>query len=749
MGWNSRQRWIAILVVAVALAGCGSSSPPGVSIVTDPTQSAPVSRYDMANRCFVMKANGAYAVRNGSGFTANGSDAAAAEHFYMKPSGLGRYIFYTKDKALMTGDGAAVATVTMPVDGSDWTVDGGGGVFSATVLGKALAVDGASHLVQGDAPAQLTFEMAGGCSVYPEMPTGIDSPTFKVNALGTPVIGFAEVHSHMGMGSEMSDGSRHVGPSAGGTMYGQAVNRVGVTEALKDCSGMHGPDGIISPENIVLDQQPTEHHDTVGWPTFIGWPQKDSQLHQQMYYKWVERAYKAGLRTMVIHGTNIEALCNIAKLTGGNKDPNLFDEDCSDMGVGVKQVQYLSDMQNYVDAQEGGPGKGWFRIVKDPAEARGVIADGKLAVIPGLEFSNIFHCSVTFAPDGSETPGCTKDEIDKEIDDVWDLGVRELFPYHDVDSALGGTGVFSSVLDYIGFVGTHGFWKMYACDDGGEGEKYFYNAGAVMETATLTEFRDPITQAIVQFANGVLPVYGPGRQCNARTVTDLGKYAIDKIMKKGFVLDIDHAEIKSKQYMLDQGKRFTPNYPMVSAHGGHGGISNAQAEQLVRQGGILYPAIENGENMVGYIKRVKARWIASGTTRPLAMGYGADSNGLRNLPGPRGAGATPVVYPFTLFQGTGWSSKFSGIAPLKVDELSIPGGKTWDMNVEGMSHYGLAADIVEEIRIEGLKDAEKGDAPRLAPNEALDVFYNSAEAYLQLWEQTAEASVEARKVPSP
>src|SRR5581483_11403501 len=162
--------------------------------------------------------------------------------------------------------------------------------------------------------------------------------------------------------------------------------------------------------------------------------------------------------TMTIHGTNIEALCNIAKATVGDHNA-----DCTDMGVGEKQVQYLYTMQDYIDAQAGGPGKGFFRIVKDPAQARAVIADGKLAVIPGLEFSNVFHCSVVFNPDGSETDGCDKAQIDREIDEAWDLGVRQIFPYHDVDSALGGTGIFSSALDYVGFTGTHGFWKTYQC----------------------------------------------------------------------------------------------------------------------------------------------------------------------------------------------------------------------------------------------------------------------------------------------
>jgi hypothetical protein len=738
---DSYRASLAAALTVAGLTGCGSSTQPG-NIVQNPVPdnplAAPVTRYDMANGCFLLKADGTYVQRDGASFAATADNATTAERFYMKPAGLGRYIFFGSDGTWMTGNGSGVAATSSPADGSDWTVDGAAGLFTAKALNTPLAKDSGGRFVLGGAPASLVFERTTGCTEYPEMPTGIDAPTFKANAVGTPVIGFSEVHAHMAMGSEMSDGSRNVGPSAAGAMYGHAVNRFGVSEALKNCEGMHGPDGILSPENIVLDQDPTSTHDTVGWPTFVGWPQRDSQLHQQMYYRWVERAYKAGLRTMVIHGTNIEALCNVGKQTGGNKDPNVLDEDCVDMGVGLKQVRYLYDMQDYIDAQQGGPGKGWFRIVKDPTEARAAIADGKMAVIPGLEFSNIFHCSVIFNPDGSETSGCTREDIDREIEESWNAGVRAVFPYHDVDSALGGTGIFSSALNLIGFYGTHGFWKTYACDNGGEGDTWFYNAGTVMESAPITQSEDPITQLLIDVAAGRFPIYGPGRQCNARDVTELGRYAIDKIMKKGFTLDIDHAEVRSKQYMLDQGARFTPNYPMISAHGGHGGISNAQVEQIVRQGGIVYPNILNGENYKAFLEKLKPLWSASGTTRPIAIGYGADANGLANLPTPRGAGATLIEYPFTLFQGPGWGPQFAaaGIAPLKVDLLSVPDGQSWNVDEVGMANYGMVADIAEEIRIEG-------------GQEATDAFYRSAETYLQMWEQTLAASAEARKVPSP
>jgi len=514
-------------------------------------------------------------------------------------------------------------------------------------------------------------------------------------------------------------------------MYGHALNRYGVSHALGNCSGPHGENGRLSPEWLILDNGDYENaeHDTQGWPTFIDWPQRDSQLHQQMYWRWVERAYLAGLRVMTVHGTNIEALCDIAKNSGNDKDADLQDTDCTDMGVGVKQVEYLYDMEQYIDAQNGGPGKGWFRIARDPAEARAFIADGKLAVIPGLEFSNVFGCKVTFNPDGSEVAGCTKEQIDSEIERVWNLGVRQIFAFHDVDSALGGTGIFSSILNYVGFTGTHGFWKTYPCPDGGTGDSYFYDAGAEMESAPLFSQNDPLTQAILENTQGTLPVYGPGRQCNARGTTELGFYALEQMMKRGFVLDIDHAELTIKQDMLDLGAQTTPAYPMLSAHGGHGGMTNDQVRQMLAQGGLMYPSGQNGQGFKHYLEKIKPLWPAD---RPLAMGYGADANGLANQFTVRGAGFTPVEYPFTLFTGDGWGPQFqaAGIEPQKVEMLMVPeSGKFWNADEVGAAHYGMIADMVEQVRIEG-------------GEEATSALYNSAEAYLRMWEQTVEASAQ-------
>jgi len=709
----------------MAIAGCGKSDPVD-GRKEPPVRSTPITRYDLANQCYVMKTEREqFVVREGSGFAATALSAAAAERFYLKPTALGRYLFHTRDKTVLTGIRNAVVATVGPTEGSDWIIDAlAPGKYTVTALvgGNKLATNDAGTLVIESVPTTFIFEPANGCTEYPEISTDAVGETYFGNGIDKPVVGFAEVHTHMAMGHEMSDGTERVGPSAGGVLYGQMFNRFGVTHALENCQVAHGPAGILDPESLILDFTPLKTHDTQGWPSFIDWPAYDSQLHQAMYYKWVERAWLAGLRIMVSEGTNINALCELGKTVVLN-----LGAECNDMKVGVAQVKYLYQMQDYVDAQEGGPGKGWFRIVGNPSEARHVINQGKLAVVPGLEFSDIFDCTLhTVAGVTGELEGCTREDIDRQVDEVWELGVRELFPYHDINSALGGTGIFDGLaLNLINFLQTGAFWETYDCPNGGEGEAYFYNAGAVMTTALPGTGNDPLTQAVLGLTNGVLPLYPAGkRQCNKRGMTELGRYALQKLMDKRFIIDIDHAELSVKQNMIDLAKAQNPSYPLISAHGGHGGISMQQAKDILALGGLIYPFKPNGKGHVEFMKKLKPAWEVARPGEPMAVGYGMDANGIADRAPPRGAGNKSVDYPFTLFAGADWGPQFARIKPVQFNLSTIPeSGKTWNIDEVGTAHYGLVADYVEEVRLEGGR-------------EALDALYYSAEAYLQMWEKT-------------
>ena len=123
------------------------------------------------------------------------------------------------------------------------------------------------------------------------------------------------------------------------------------------------------------------------------------------------------------------------------------------------QARRLRELQDYIDAQHGGPGKGWFRIVTDPFEARRQINAGKLAVVMGIEVSKLFDCGVQ---DGR--PECTAEQIDQRLKEVYDLGVRDMELVNKFDNALGGVAGDSGTTGVVVNVGnrieTGRFWQM-------------------------------------------------------------------------------------------------------------------------------------------------------------------------------------------------------------------------------------------------------------------------------------------------
>src|SRR3546814_15482238 len=99
-------------------------------------------------------------------------------------------------------------------------------------------------------PDTFTFEPASGCTAYPEIPDDVIGQTYKGRGVDKPVVGFAEVHTHMAMGNAMSDGTPPVGPSAGGVLYGQMFNRFGPPECRQACACEHGPIGSLDPTGL-------------------------------------------------------------------------------------------------------------------------------------------------------------------------------------------------------------------------------------------------------------------------------------------------------------------------------------------------------------------------------------------------------------------------------------------------------------------------------------------------------------------
>ena len=102
------------------------------------------------------------------------------------------------------------------------------------------------------------------------------------------------------------------------------------------------------------------------------------------------------------------------------------------------QAQDMYQMQDYIDAQFGGPGKGFYRIVTNPFQARRVINAGKMAVVMGIETSVPFGCTFKRAARRRRPRPCARRDIDRQLDEVHALGVRQMELVNKFDNALSG-----------------------------------------------------------------------------------------------------------------------------------------------------------------------------------------------------------------------------------------------------------------------------------------------------------------------
>lgn len=713
-----------LMASVLMLSGCFGGSSGGTSSSSSTGGGAarvePSTRYEAANGCYGVRlaGSGRYLTRQTDGsFQFTGATPASLP-IYFKPTALGRYMLSLPDGQLLAAGGSQLTTAADGSDAADWVLDGpAGGPWTLTSVGQKTAVvaDAAGKAALGMPAAGLGLSPAAGCKAFPEITTNADGDTFSGTLDDGSVLGFADAHVHISATEFL-----------GGAHYGSPFHRFGVAHALGDCKDKHGQDGREDLVGNLYAGTPQATHDTQGWPTFASWPAAHSLTHESMYYKWVERAWKAGLRLMVNELVENEVLCTI------NSTAKLKPQNCNEMNTVYTQVQTMHDLQDYIDAQSGGPGKGWFRLVTSPAEARQVITQGKLAVVLGVEVSHVLNCNVKYNPDGSEQRGCTQASVDAELDKLYNAGIRQLFPVHEFDNALGGNGIFNGlILNGGNFIDTGRFWSTYDCPD----VPYYYGAGAFMQTVSnptgpgpgLFDGSDPLSTAARQYLGGALPVYKSDKlQCNARKSTDLGRYAIGRMMDKGMVIDLDHLELAMKTEVIDLAAQRTKGqlsgYPLTSTHGGHGGITMDQAKRVFALGGLIYDYKHNGKDYASEYKKAKERHDASGNTGLFAFGYGADTNGMGAQADPRPAGRPPVTYPFTLFSGSDWDpALFSKVKPL-VFQQQVSGERRFSTDKEGMAHYGLVADWVEEVRLEGGKDA-------------LSALYRSAEVYLRMWER--------------
>jgi hypothetical protein len=691
----------------------------------------------MAGGCYAVRAvDGGYVVRDGEGFSATASDLASAEPFHFQATDLGRYLLFgTREDFLAASEGAvgeAVYSVTKSQPGAtagglvmeqsdvaadavadgpvneasgrggsvvaaseatklaDWLVDetgDGAYTLSLPATDQSLSAEG-GPLDLGDASSAFTFELTEGCATFPEIPVNVDGPVLGGANAFQEVRGYMDAHLHM-MAFEFLGGRARCG---------RPWHRFGAEHALQDCPD-HEPGGRGAVLEAVLSQggDVTKGHNTDGWPTFAGWPRHDSLTHEQAYYRWLERAWRGGLRLFTNLLVDNNQLCKLYpyKKKGAT---------CNEMDGVRLEAQRIHELQDYIDAQSGGPGEGWFRIVDDPFEAREVINQGKLAVVLGIEVSVPLDCGETLG-----TPRCGSSDIQSGLDEVWDLGVRQMELVNKFDNAFSGVagdGGTTGVVVNQGNLGETGhYWKMDTCTeaDGDAHDKRqmnFYDDSG--QNPAFLE-RDALAGGIMAVAgtSGVAPVYPQGPHCNLAGLTDLGKEMIQGMIDRHMLFDPDHMSARAQTQALDYVEQ--QGYSGVISS--HSWSNDTIYPRIWKLGGMVTPYAGGSAGFVDAWRKNKA-WADDRYF--FGFGYGSDVNGFGAQGGPRG-GDNPVTYPFTGFGGVTVNQQQSG-------------PRVYDINTDGVAHYGLYPDWLEDLRVQ-------------AGDEILQDMARGPEAYLQMWER--------------
>jgi hypothetical protein len=644
------------------------------------------ARYALVHGCYALQsaATGKYVVKSGGGYAATAAAPAAAEAFRMQATALGRYLLYGKASDFLAADALGeVVTAADPDANADFTVDVKDKAFSVVLDAqkKSLATDGAGKLVLADAPAAFDFVKSSGCATFPEIGTQVTGEPYKGAAPWSEVKGFVDPHFHW-MAFEFLGGSAHCG---------RPWSPYGAPAALVDCPD-HQPDGSGAVlENVLSNGSPYGTHDVHGWPTFAGWPRPESLTHEGSYYTWVERAWRAGLRMTTTLLVDNAVLCEVYPIKRNS---------CDEMESIRLQARDMHALVDYVDAQSGGPGKGWMRIVKDPFEAREVMNDGKLAVILGIESSRLFQCR--------ELEGlaqCAEKDIDAGLDEMYDLGVRQMEIVNKFDNALTGVagdgGTTGLVVNNGNKYETGHYWRMKSCQNLPKDVHDNEQPTAPGQITSDPAFSDVVSNYL---PTGEAPVYPPGPHCNEAGLTPLGEHLIRRMIAKKMIFDPDHMSVKARLRALEilEEAKYSG---VISSHS----WSTPDAyPRIYNLGGVVTP-ITGGTQ--GFVKEWQVLKPQAAPKFYWGIGFGSDQNGFHSQPRPRNPkDSSGVTYPFKTFDGGSTVGK------------QVSGERTYDLNSDGAAHYGLFADWVEDLR-------------KVGGQAIVDDLARGPEAYLQMWER--------------
>jgi hypothetical protein len=139
--------------------------------------------------------------------------------------------------------------------------------------------------------------------------------------------------------------------------------------------------------------------------------------------------------------------------------------------------------------------------------------------------------------------------------------------------------------------------------------------------------------------------------------------------------------------------------------------------RIYKLGGVVAPYAGDTTSFVKAWKEIKPK---RDKRFYFGFGYGADMNGFGAQGGPRTGAKNPVRYPFKSFDGGTTLSR------------QRSGQRLFDINVDGVAHYGLYPDWLEDLRM-------------IAGDQIIKDMSRGAETYLQMWERAVGIPRQCRR----
>jgi len=403
-----------------------------------------------------------------------------------------------------------------------------------------------------------------------------------------------------------------------------------------------------------------------GDPGFPDWPVWSDVTHQAMYIDWIQRAHDHGLSVMVAFTVNNETLADTVAGPGDSPD-----DDKASSDLQIAEIKNLAS--RHAD---------WMEVAYNSDDLHRIVSAGKLALVLGLEVDNI--------GDFNRKPGLTIDDVKAEITRLYAEGVRYLFPVHLIDNPFGTTAAYQDIFNLSNLREAGHFWNL-VCANAGDNVTYRYALGnPLTETLDL----DPPSILTAELAAAmvaklgmlgdtydppIVPTCPAGiGMVNSPGLTELGRAAIQEMMRQGMILDVDHMSQASVNDALSIAE--AQRYPVNSGHNtvrrGAGTERALTAAQYARIGRL------HGMAGVGSAQTRDSDWlalyqdVAASLGRTDGIGFGTDASGLSPLMPP------PPAHRFN------YAPDFP---------KSSTDGFSWDYNDAGVAHYGMIADFLHGL----------------------------------------------------